>query len=59
MPLSPNGTMFPFHGDISGRVTAVGEMLGVGQPRFLALLPLPCPPGAHHSVHRQFSVSLI
>ena len=32
MPLNPNGTMFPFNGDISGVMAAVGRRWGGGLP---------------------------
>lgn len=37
MPLNPKGTMFPFNGDISGVVAAVGDA-GVGA----CLVPVSC-----------------
>ena len=35
MPLNPKGTMFPFNGDISGVVAAVGRCSGWGLAWFL------------------------
>lgn len=65
MPVNPSGTMFPFNGDTSGVVAAVGRCRGGDSlapvscaALFSGLLP-PLPHGSHCSVHRQVSISLI